>query len=71
MKIRLTPEDSSRLLPATACFLWGAVVLPAKISLILQPEWSEMFPPEPFPVAEFTYPQITARELSIKLQPIY
>ncbi|EAB1738941.1 hypothetical protein GSA93_003975 [Salmonella enterica] len=70
MKIRLPPEDSSRLLPATACFLRGAVVPPAKISLILLPEWSGMFPPEPFPIAEFSYPQITARDLSIKLQPI-
>ncbi|EAY3776561.1 hypothetical protein B2D83_004122 [Salmonella enterica subsp. enterica serovar Javiana] len=71
MKIRLTPEDSSRLLPATACFLRRAAVLPAKIYLIRSTERPEMFPAEPFPVAEFTYPQITARELSIKLQPIY
>ncbi|EDU9840530.1 DUF2267 domain-containing protein [Salmonella enterica subsp. enterica] len=71
MKIRLTPEDSARLSPATACFLCRAVVLPAKISLILLPEWPEMIPPEPFPVAEFSYPQITARDFSIKLQPIY
>ncbi|EAN8254646.1 hypothetical protein EOX50_21060 [Salmonella enterica] len=69
MKIRLTPEDSARLWPATACFLREAVVLPVRMSLILSPEWPDMFPAEPFPVAEFTYPQITARELSIRLQP--
>ncbi|EAM6659492.1 hypothetical protein CUM04_23545 [Salmonella enterica subsp. enterica serovar Eastbourne] len=66
MKIRLTPEGSARLSPATACFLRGAVVLPVKMSLILLPEWPVTFPPEPFPVDEFSYPQITARELSIK-----
>ncbi|EAA1181490.1 hypothetical protein GEY59_21615 [Salmonella enterica subsp. enterica serovar Mikawasima] len=71
MKIRLTPEDFVRLSPGTACFLRGTFVLPAKISLILLPEWSEMFPPEPFPDAIFSYPQITARDFSIKLQPIY
>ncbi|ECY1735316.1 hypothetical protein F6675_19940 [Salmonella enterica] len=71
MKIRLTPEDFVRLSPGTACFLRGTLVLPAKISHILLPEWSEMFQPEPFPVAIFSYPQITARDLSIKLQPIY
>ncbi|EAW2451559.1 hypothetical protein AHU44_22790 [Salmonella enterica subsp. diarizonae] len=70
MKIRLTPEDFARLLPATACFLCSAVVLPAKTALIQLPEWPEMFPPEPFPATEFSYPQITARDLSIKLQPI-
>ncbi|EBQ9092873.1 hypothetical protein DK690_24220 [Salmonella enterica subsp. enterica serovar Richmond] len=69
--MRLTPEDSARLSPATACFLCSAVVLPAKIALIQLPEWSEMFPPKPFPVAIFNYSQITARDLSIKLQPIY
>ncbi|EDO5887605.1 hypothetical protein C2O87_21545 [Salmonella enterica] len=66
MKIRLTPEDSARLLPATACFLRGRVALNAKIYLIRSTERPEMFPPEPFPVSEFSYPQITARELSIK-----
>ncbi|EBQ8643777.1 hypothetical protein F4S22_23385 [Salmonella enterica subsp. enterica serovar Reading] len=71
MKIRLTPEDFVRLSPGTACFLRGTLVLPAKISLILLPEWPEMFPPGPFPVAIFSYSQITARDLSIKLQPIY
>ncbi|EBD4302140.1 hypothetical protein C2934_22545 [Salmonella enterica] len=71
MKIRLTPEDSARLYLATVCFLRGAVALNAKIYLIRLTERPEMFPAEPFPVAEFTYPQITARELSIKLQPIY
>ncbi|ECC3545130.1 hypothetical protein ALX16_20970 [Salmonella enterica subsp. enterica] len=60
-----------RLSPGAACFLRGTLVLPAKISLILLPEWPEMFPPEPFPVAIFSYSQITARDLSIKLQPIY
>ncbi|EBU2765122.1 hypothetical protein CUL08_19260 [Salmonella enterica] len=66
MKIRLTPEDFVRLSLGTACFLRGTFVLPAQISLILLPEWSEIFPPEPFPVAIFSYSQITARELSIK-----
>ncbi|EAX7734723.1 hypothetical protein AIX81_24745 [Salmonella enterica] len=70
MKIRQTPEDSARLLSAAACFLRGAVVLPIKISLIRPTEWSEILSPEPFPVAEFSYPPVTARELSIKLQPL-
>ncbi|EBY6848845.1 hypothetical protein D5952_21505 [Salmonella enterica subsp. enterica] len=70
MKIRLTPEDFVRLSPGTACFLRGTFVLPAKISLILLPEWSDMFPSEPFSDAIFSYPQITARDFSIKLQSI-
>ncbi|ECJ2556075.1 hypothetical protein FNJ20_20160 [Salmonella enterica subsp. salamae] len=69
--MRLTPEGSACLWPATACFLCRAVALHAKISLILLPEWPEMFPAELFPVEEFSCPQITARDLSIKLQPIY
>ncbi|EBS1478572.1 hypothetical protein D4489_23545 [Salmonella enterica subsp. enterica serovar Saintpaul] len=69
--MRLTPEGSARLSPATACFLCSAVVLPAKIALIQLPEWPEFFPAERFPVAIFSYPQITARDLFIKLQPIY
>ncbi|ECI7828069.1 hypothetical protein E1L19_19205 [Salmonella enterica subsp. enterica] len=71
MKIRLTPEDFVRLSPGATCFLRGTFVLPAQISLILLPEWSDMFPSEPFLDAIFSYPQITARDLSIKLQPIY
>ncbi|ECB2717948.1 replication initiation protein, partial [Salmonella enterica subsp. enterica serovar Enteritidis] len=42
MKIRLTSEDFVRLSPGAACFLRGTLVLPAKISLILLPEWPEM-----------------------------
>ncbi|EAW1476912.1 hypothetical protein CJ745_20245 [Salmonella enterica subsp. enterica] len=68
--MRLTPEDSARLLPPAACFLRRAVALHAKIFLIRSTEWAEMFPPGTFAVAEFTYPQITARDLSIRLQPL-
>ncbi|POT54653.1 hypothetical protein C3432_25495 [Citrobacter amalonaticus] len=67
--MRRQSEDSARLLPATACFLCRIVVPHAKISRILPTERTEMLSPEPFPVAEFSYSQITARDLSINLQP--
>ncbi|EAB4112925.1 hypothetical protein CHL89_21960 [Salmonella enterica] len=68
--MRLLPEDSARLLSATACFLRRAVVLLTNISLILPSEWPEISSPESLSVAEFSYPQITARDLSIRLQPL-
>ncbi|EAR6709229.1 hypothetical protein EWN99_21325, partial [Salmonella enterica] len=68
--MRLAPEDSARLLSVTACFLRGAVVLPTNISLILPSEWPEISLPESRSVSEFSYPQITARDLSIRLQPL-
>ncbi|EBP3773431.1 hypothetical protein SR02_004046 [Salmonella enterica subsp. arizonae] len=33
-------------------------------------EWPEIASEWPHPVARFSYPQITARELSIRLQPL-
>ncbi|EDK4684438.1 hypothetical protein GG797_21165 [Salmonella enterica] len=68
-KIRQTQEDFVRLLIITACILREAVVLPVKISLIRQPELPEISLPDSHSVAELSYPQITARDLSINLQP--
>ncbi|EBF0843409.1 hypothetical protein ZP13_16465 [Salmonella enterica subsp. enterica] len=68
--MRLAPEDSARLLPVTACFLCGAVVLPTNISLILPSEWSEISLLWSLSVAEFSYQHLTAREISIKLKPL-
>ncbi|EAB7503697.1 TPA: hypothetical protein G8L55_004480 [Salmonella enterica] len=68
--MRLVPEDSARLLSVTAFFLRGAVVLPTNISLILLSEWPEISLTESLSAAEFSYPQTTARGLSIRLQPL-
>ncbi|ECS6589235.1 hypothetical protein B7M42_22040 [Salmonella enterica subsp. enterica serovar Newport] len=68
--MRLAPEDSARLLSVTACFLRGAVVLTTNILLILsseRPKIASKWPPQ---VARFSYPQITARDLFIRLQPL-
>ncbi|EBS1713339.1 hypothetical protein EZ809_19815 [Salmonella enterica subsp. enterica serovar Richmond] len=68
--MRLAPEDSARLLYVSVCFLCGAVVLSTNISLILPSEWPEIPSPASLPFAEFSYPHLTARELSIRLQPL-
>ncbi|EBZ4888479.1 hypothetical protein EZW88_24470 [Salmonella enterica subsp. enterica serovar Bredeney] len=68
--MRLAPEGSARLLSVTVCFLRGAVILPTNISLILPSEWTDISLPESLSVAEFSYPQTTARDLSIRLQPL-
>ncbi|ECR9083688.1 hypothetical protein F2F92_04485 [Salmonella enterica] len=68
--MRLAPEGFARLQLQTAGFLHEMTpVLPA-IHPIPPSEWPEIASPASFPVAEFSYPQITARDLSIRLQPL-
>ncbi|AYU97681.1 hypothetical protein EEI76_21735 (plasmid) [Enterobacter cloacae] len=67
--MRLTPEDFPRLQPAGAHFLSGTVASCTGIPVIRPSERPEICPPEPAAVAESIYSHLTARDLSVRLQP--
>ncbi|EBG8753410.1 hypothetical protein FJP20_07415 [Salmonella enterica] len=69
--MRLAPESFARLLLLVDGFLLEmTTVLPDLHPLppSERPKIASKWPPQ---IARFSYPQITARDLSIKLQPIY
>ncbi|ARW95467.1 hypothetical protein B8Z93_20590 [Klebsiella pneumoniae] len=68
--MRLAPEGFARLQSIVDGFLHERTAVLPDIHSIPPSEWPEIASPASCPVAKFSYPQITARELSIKLQPL-
>ncbi|ECC5563738.1 hypothetical protein C5241_18620 [Salmonella enterica] len=68
--MRLAPEDFARLLSVAAYFLRKMVKLLSESHVLSPSEWPEISSLVSLSVAEFSYPQTTAREVSIRLQPL-
>ncbi|TNL03231.1 hypothetical protein CYD30_25430 [Kosakonia cowanii] len=68
--MRLTPEDFARPLPGIARYLSREALKPPDIPVPDPPERVKNRPSGSFTVGVFSYPQITAREVSIRLQPL-
>ncbi|ECO9393575.1 hypothetical protein FX276_21325 [Salmonella enterica] len=68
--MRPTPEDFARLYPTAGDNLTSSVPCDPDNPPELPPERSENITAGVISVAEFSYPQITARDLSIRLQPL-
>ncbi|RAY79761.1 hypothetical protein DP190_21120 [Enterobacter cloacae] len=67
--MRLTPEDFARLQHAVALFLSAKAVPGISIPVTLLSKQPEICPQKPAVFAEFIYPQLTARDFSVRLQP--
>ncbi|OUK81530.1 hypothetical protein BZY51_06135 [Enterobacter hormaechei] len=68
--MRLAPEGFARLQSIVDGFLHEMTAVLPDIHPIPPSEWPEIASEWPHLVARFSYSQITARDLSIRLQPL-